>query len=163
MQEAIVAPVLQTTLNMNFLIQACREMGQPNPATKADEKNLSGFKHVVATFDEIQRRPFLTGNILHLGYMIITYPEDMSLVLAYTGGMPHLYHDGVNRATCVIVSGSVNQWLDACSRACCVEATPTVRFVFNKIYRDLEKKIPRSMFTGSRRDNDDGTFLLESK
>jgi hypothetical protein len=162
--QAVVLPVLQTALNLKGLIQACSEMNLPNPATPADHKGLTGFKHTVATLDEIQRRPYLTGNLLQLGYMVAAYPDDMQLVLAYTGGMPHLYHDGAQRGpTICIVSGSVNQWLDSCSRACCPEADVTVRFVFNRIWRHLETIIPREMFKGNRHDNQDGTFLLEYK
>jgi hypothetical protein len=135
-----------------------------NPATPADHKGLKGFKHTVATLDEIQRRPYLTGNVLQVGYMVAAYPDDLQLVLAYTGGMAHLYHEQAPRGVgLVVISGSVNQWLDSCGRACCPESDLTVRFVFNRIYRHLETIIPRDMFTGDRRDNDDGTFLLEYK
>jgi len=160
---AVVFPCLQTTLNTAGLIQACRDMNQPNPTKVPDEKNLQGLKHTIATLDEIQSRPYLTGNILQLGYMLVTYPDDMQEVLAHTAGMAHLYHDGVRNASCVIVTGSVNQWLDACSRACCADANQVTRFVFNRVYRHMEKVIPREMMSGERTDAGDGTFLLEDK
>lgn len=161
--SAVVMPVLQTAINLSGIIQACREMQQPNPTIGPDQQGLQGFRHTVATLDAIQKRPYLTGHILNLGYMIAAYPEDLTTVLAYTGGMPHLYHDGVDHAACCIVSGSVNQWVDCCRRACKPEAEHVVRFVFNRVYRDLETKVPREMLDGNRKDNQDGTFLLEHK
>jgi hypothetical protein len=155
-------PVLQTALNLKGMIQACREMNLPNPATAADQKNLTGVKHMIEVLDSIQDMPLLTEDLLQLGYMIAAYPDAMSAALAYTGGMPHLYHAGVMRgAVCCVVSGSVKQWMAACNRACCSDALLDVRFIFNRIYRDMETKIPRSMFNAKRSDNDDGTFLLE--
>lgn len=162
--QAVILPVLQTSLNLQGLIQASREMKMPNPTSKADAQNLQGFKHTVAVLDGIQRRPYLTGTVLQLGYMIAAYPEDMDLVLAYTGGMPHFYYDGIPRGvSCCIVSGSVNQWMTACRCACSPESDQVVRYVFNRIYRDMETKVPRDMIDGNRRDNQDGTFLLEHK
>ncbi len=158
MQKAIVAPVLQTALNINDLIQACQAMQQPNPAERADEKGYRGLRHTITTMDEIQRRSFMTGSVLYVGYMIVTSWEDMPYVLSYTGGMPHLYHDGVQRVACVIVVGSINQWLDSCRRACSIDSYQTVRYIFNKIYADLQKY----MLLDDRRDDyGDGTFLLE--
>lgn len=158
--QAIVFPVTQTTLNTSGLIQACREMQQPNPTNKPDAQNLKGFKHTIATLDEIQKRPYLTGNILHLGYMIVAHWDDMPQVLAHAA-MPHVYHDGVKYGACVTVTGSVNQWIDVCRRACCSESDQVVRFVFNRIYRHLEQVAPREMISGHRIDAGDGTFLLE--
>jgi len=160
--SAHVMPVLQTSLNLKGMIQACREMQLPNPAAAADEKNLTGLKHMIETLDSIQHIPFLTEDVIQLGYMVAAYPDAMSEALAYTGGMPHLYHAGATRGAVVcIVSGSVRQWKAACNRACCTDAALDVRFIFNRVYRDMEAKLPREMFTGTRRDNEDGTFLLE--
>jgi len=158
--QAIVFPATQTTLNTTGLIQACREMRQPNPTNKPDAKGLTGFKHTVATLDEIQKRPYLTGNILHMGYMILAHWNDMSAILSHAS-MSHVYHDGLTDGACVIVTGSVNQWIDVCRRACCPESEQVVRFVFNKIYRHLESVVPREMLYNNRRDFGDGTFLLE--
>jgi len=154
-------PVLQTALNLKGMIQACREMNLPNPATAADDKNLTGLKHMVATLDAIQDTPFLSVNLLQLGYMVAAYPHPMKQILAFTGGMPHVFHGGVMQGVeCCIISGCVNQWMVACKLASCPDAGLDVRFVYNRIWRDMESKLPRELMTASRRDNDDGTFLL---
>lgn len=162
--EVIVLPVLQTSLNLPALIQACREMQQPNPATGPDEQGLQGFKHTIAVIDSIQRLPYRTGAILSLGYLIASWPEDMDLILAETENMTHLYHDGVERFQCSIVAGTIHQWMDACRRACVHESEYVVRFAFNRVYRDMEQRLPLGMLGHMRRtDNEDQTFLLEHK
>ena len=158
--EAVVFPVLQTSLNAAGLIQACREMQQPNPTAKPDQRRLHGLKPTIETLNEIQRRPYLTANIVSLGYMLITHHHDMPSVLTHTAGMPHIYHDGYTDASCVIVTGSLQQWLTACQVACQTETDQVVRFVFNRVYRNLEQTVPREMLSGGREDHGDGTFLL---
>lgn len=134
-------------------------MNQPNPAVPADQKNLKGLKHTIATLDEIQRRPYLTANLIQMGYMIITYPNDMPAVLSHTAGMSHVYHEGSD--CCAIVAGTMQQWISSCERACRSEADQVIRYVFNKVYRHLEQNVPRELLTGCTKDFGDGTFLLE--
>ena len=94
--------------------------------------------------------------------MIITWPDEMASVLAYTRGMPHLYHDGVQRCLCALVMGSIDQWTDVCRRACVKESDQVVRFVFNKVYRDMQSRLPIQFTDLRRTDNEDGTFMIES-
>ncbi len=115
--EAVVLRVMSTDSNIGALIQACRQMQLPNPATQADQRNLSGLKHTFAVFNAIQCEPHLTANVIQLGYLIVTWPDEMSNVIAASGGMPHFHHDKADRFSCVIMMGSINQWIDACRRS----------------------------------------------
>ena len=131
--EAIVLPVLQTSLDLATFIQACKEMKQPNPAIEPDQRGLQGFKHTIAVLDSIQRLPHRTGAVLSLGYIMAAWPEDMDLILSHTDGMTHVYHDGVDRFQFAIVYGTIHQWLDACRRACVADTDQVVRFAFNAL------------------------------
>lgn len=160
-EQAIVYPILESRLDAPGLVKACDWMHQPNPAKIGDLKNLQRVPHAISALNEIQKEPYLTGNILNLGYIIIAFPDVMKSVLAYTGGMPHVYHNNIQNFSCAIVSGYISEWINCCEFACQSRIDTTVRFIFNKVYYDLESKIPRDMLKGTRRDNQDGTFLLE--
>ena len=162
MEQVVVFPVLSTALDTSGLIQACRHLNIPNPSRDADSKNLAGLVHTAAVLDVLQSRPTLTSTVMHLGYLFVTWPEQMTFLLSYARGMPYFEVNRNPRYSAVIIASSVDQWITACKHACTTVSDSVVRYTYNRVYRDLEQRLPKEML-GRTSDFGDGTFLLEYK
>jgi hypothetical protein len=158
--DVIVFPVTASALNTAQLIKACRELKLGNPAEIADKKKLQGLHHSFAVLDSLQTEPGLTKTILSIGYMIIAWPDDLANILLYTCGMNYIHVARTGRVDSAIVTGSIADWMRAVEVACHPNVEQPTRYAFNRVYRDLEQRVPHGL--GRTRDNGDGTFLLES-
>ena len=161
--SVVVFPVLSTVLNTSDVIRACREMNLGNPAEAADKKNLTGLRHLFEVLDGLQISPYLSKNVVNLGYMFVAWPDDLSDILTFTCGMSHFRVRGTERFQAAVVAGSISDWTRACELACHRDSSHPVRYAFNRVYRDMEKKLPNATMRKGTDDYGDGTFLLEHK
>ena len=142
----------QSVTGMNHVVDADAHPGPTQLAT--DLKVLRDFA---------SKEVDLAMAITYVGFLVAGMPHDLSEIIEYTRGMPHLSTGKSLRADvgCIMIVGNLDQWKKAVIEGCRAHPLSTARAAFNQVYMQLCQKGLSDMFNNMRtQDKPDGTFLL---
>lgn len=158
-----------TSLNLKALLPLMQAAVGRNVAEVADAANLAPPLHdmlciaamkgdVRASADSVRAHTHLFHAIVLVGCDERDTAEVLSLA-----SMPSIVTPSKARGVdCVLLAGTVEQWIDAVTRGCDKSVSREVRAIYNGVYHQFSKVRLGPLFP-TPVDNRDQTFLLEKK
>jgi len=165
--KVCIALVSETVLDLSAFQPSAFAATNKNHVAGVDRQ--PGFSPI---HDQIRILDDFAGNnanlshaITFVGIMFGGWEHDISEVIEYTRGMPHLDTIYCERGTrCSIATGSLDQWAKAIVKGCQAHKLSTARYTFNVLYKLFDQRGLAFLFEGYKvRQEDNGTFLLEKK
>lgn len=156
-----------TVLNLRTLLPVMQSAVGRNIGSVADAANLDPPLHhmvSVASIKDANIKPSAESvrNYAHMFHAIIVVgcdQRDTAEVLSIAA-MPSIVQATKERGVdCVLLAGTVEQWIDAVMRGCHRSVSREVRSVYNDIYHLFAKLKMKSLFP-SPTENNDSTFYL---
>ncbi len=165
MQVAVVWAT-ESRLDLGSFLRAAESVTGKNHARATDAKRLaSTLAADVAMLDDFAgNQSRLSLAVTYVGFLFAGLNHDVQQVIEHTRGMPHLHTEYVDpQVAAVVIVGSLDEWHKSIVEGCKPNSSAP-RAVFNNVYHQLRQRGFGYMFDGTKtRDQNDGTFLIESK
>lgn len=160
-----------TTLDLKHFLPIMQQALDRNVATSADRAGIEPPLHhmlcVAGIKDENVRptaaslRPYAA--MFHAAFLIGCDERDTAGVLEIAS-MPAVVAPTCQRGVdCVLVAGTLDQWILAVMRGCESGIQHEIRKIFNSVYGEFARIRLEQLFDATRKSNNDNTFLLEKK
>jgi len=164
-----VALVSEPRLDLSVFTKLAERITGENPVREVDARpGRSPIDDMVRILNNFTELGHVTESVC-LGFLVAGPLYQMNEFLHLTAGMPFIQAKNVQPdARAVIVTGSLQQWVDkivwACSTRHDETVDPRVRKAFNEIQGIMIQRGFNYLFTGySSFDNNDGTHVLRLK
>ncbi|TXH59141.1 MAG: hypothetical protein E6Q97_00515 [Desulfurellales bacterium] len=156
-----------TVLNLRTFLPVMQSATGRNVGSVADEADLDPPLHhmvsVAAIKDQnIKASAESVRNYAHMFHAIIVVgcdERDTAEVLSIAAMPSIVQPTKVRGVDCVLLAGTVEQWIDAVMRGCHRSVSREVRQVYNSVYQLFAKLKMKSLFP-SPTENNDQTFYL---
>lgn len=159
--------VSESRLNIPRFAGVSKSITQQNHISGVDKKPKgSQFANDLAILQDFAGNEVdLSSSVCHLGFLFAGWPHDISEIIEYTRGLPHMDTSFVpDQGRCCIISGSLYQWRNIVNEGCSAHKLSTAREAFNKVYQIICQLGLKNMFSDMKIvPYKDKTFLLEKK